>query len=167
MKVRPHSSFRRCRCFLRFLNCHDNVSMSYQLLANLSNFYHIFWLSDMAIFSRVLPPDNFEPHNFRKLSIIKVFRIKGVRYNFVGCQSFSQRKSPDRLDLWEINDSSKFYMRGYLPLIQKHFGTHLHDLVLYVRKGLPFARDLSPENSKRSDVFYWLYLIQCLTPFWA
>ena len=49
--------------------------MSYQLLANLSNFYHIFWLSDMAIFSRVLPPDNFEPHNFRKLSESKAFVI--------------------------------------------------------------------------------------------
>ena len=37
-------------------------------------------------------------------------------------------------------------MRGYLPLIQKDSGTHIHGLAVYVKEGLPFARDVSLEN---------------------
>ena len=36
-------------------------------------------------------------------------------------------------------------MRGYLPLIPKDSGTHMHGLAVYVKEGLPFARDLSLE----------------------
>ena len=57
-------------------------------------------------------------------------------------------------------------MRGYLPLIQKDSGTHMHVLAVYV-KGLPFAWDLSLENSADSYVFDWLYFTQCLTSFSA
>ena len=38
-------------------------------------------------------------------------------------------------------------MRGYLPLIRKDSTTHMHGLAVYVKEGLPFARDLSLENS--------------------
>ena len=38
-------------------------------------------------------------------------------------------------------------MRGYLPLIRKDSGTHMHGLAVYVKEGLPLARDLSLENS--------------------
>ena len=38
-------------------------------------------------------------------------------------------------------DSGNFFMRGYLPLIQKDSSTHMHDLAVYVKEGLPFARD--------------------------
>ena len=38
-------------------------------------------------------------------------------------------------------------MRGYLPLIQKDSSTHMHGLAVYVKEGLPFAWDLSLENS--------------------
>ena len=41
-------------------------------------------------------------------------------------------------------------MRGYLPLIQKAFITHMHGLVVYVKEALPFALDLSLENSADS-----------------
>ena len=37
-------------------------------------------------------------------------------------------------------------MRGYLPLILKDSSTHIHGLAVYVKEGLPFARDLSLEN---------------------
>ena len=48
-----------------------------------------------------------------------------------------------------LNDSinsGNFSVRGYLPLIRKDSSTHMHGLAVYV-KGLPFARDLSLENS--------------------
>ena len=50
-------------------------------------------------------------------------------------------------------DSGNFSVRGYLPLIQKDSGTHMHGLTVYVKEGLPFARDLSLENSRDSYLF--------------
>ena len=44
-------------------------------------------------------------------------------------------------------------MRGYLPLIQKDSSTHMHGLAVYVKEGLPFAQDLSLENSADSYLF--------------
>ena len=41
-------------------------------------------------------------------------------------------------------------MRGYLPLIRKNSGTHMHGLAVDVQEGLPFAQDLSLENSSDS-----------------
>ena len=41
----------------------------------------------------------------------------------------------------------------------------MHGLAVYVKEGLPFARDLSLENSADSYVFDWLYFTQCLTSF--
>ena len=38
-------------------------------------------------------------------------------------------------------------MRGYLPLIGKDSITHMRDLAAYVKRGLPFERDLFLENS--------------------
>ena len=72
--------------------------------------------------------------------------------------------------LYETNlddsiDSGNFSVRGYLPLIRKDSSTHMHGLAVYVKEGLPFARDLSLENSADSYVFDWLYFTQCLTSF--
>ena len=39
----------------------------------------------------------------------------------------------------------------------------MHDHAVYVKKGLPFARGLSRENSANSYVIDWLYFNQCLT----
>ena len=44
-------------------------------------------------------------------------------------------------------------MRDYLPLIRKGSSTHMHGLAVYVQEGLPFARDLSLENSADAYVF--------------
>ena len=57
-------------------------------------------------------------------------------------------------------------MRGYIPLIQKDSGTHMQGLTVYVNEGLPFAWDLSPENSAYSYyVSDWFYFTQCLISF--
>ena len=113
----------------------------------------------MAILSKACKPNNFESHNSLKLSFTN---IRGLRSNFVDCESFLESNSPDILALCETNlddsiDSGNFSVRGYLPLIRKDSGTHMHGLAVYVKEWLPFAQDLSLENSADSYVFDWLY----------
>ena len=75
----------------------------------------------MAILSKACKPDSFELHNSLKLSFTN---IRGLRSNFVDCESFLESNSPDILALCETNledsiDSDNFSARGYLPLIRK------------------------------------------------
>ena len=109
----------------------------------------------MAILSKVCKPNNFESHNSLKLGFTN---IRGLRLNFVACESFLQSNSPDILALCETNlddsiDSGNFSVTGYLPLIRKDCSAHMHGLTVYVKNGLPFARDLSLENSADSYLF--------------
>ena len=72
----------------------------------------------MAILSKGYKPDNFESHNFLKLSLTN---IRGLRLNFVNCESFLESNSPDIRVLYKTNlddsiDSGNFSVRGYLPL---------------------------------------------------
>ena len=101
----------------------------------------------MAILSKACKPDNFHLHNSLKLTFTN---IQGLCSNF--CKSFLESNSPDILPLCETNlddsiDSGNFSVKGYLPLIRKDSSTHMHGLAVYVKEGLPFARDLSLENS--------------------
>ena len=48
---------------------------------------------------------------------------------------------------WMTQLTGKFSVSGYLALIWKGYITQMHGLAVYVKKGLPFARDLSLENS--------------------
>ena len=121
----------------------------------------------MAILSKACKPDNFELHNSLKLS----FRnIRGLRSNFADCESFLESNSPDILALCETNlndsiDCGNFSVKGYLPLIQKDSSTHMHSLAVYVKEGLPFARDLSLENSADSYLCFRLALIHSASYF--
>ena len=106
----------------------------------------------MAILSKACKPDNFELHNSLRFSFTNT---QGLRSNFVDCKSFLESNSPDILAICETNlddsnDPGNFSVRGYLPLIQKDSSTHMHCLAVYVKEGLPFARDLSLENSADS-----------------
>ena len=70
----------------------------------------------MAILSKGFKPDNFESHNSLKHSFTK---IRGLRSNFLGCESFLGSDSTDILALCEINlddsiDSGNFSVRSYL-----------------------------------------------------
>ena len=121
----------------------------------------------MAILPKTRKSDNFELHNSQNGSFMNVW---GLRSIFFDSESFLESKSPDILVLCETNldrliDSGNFSVRGYLPLIQKDSSTHMHGLTVYVKEGLPFARDLSLEISADSYVFDWLYVTQCLTSF--
>ena len=106
----------------------------------------------MAILSKACKPDNFESHNSLKLSFTN---IRGLRSNFVDCESFLESNSPDILALCETNlddsvDSGNFSVKSYLPLIQEDSSTHMHGLAVYLKEGLPFAWDVSLENSADS-----------------
>ena len=62
-------------------------------------------------------------------------------------------------------DSSSFSVRVYPPLIWKDPVTHMHGLAVYVKEGLPFARDLSLENSADSYLCFWLALLHLVSYF--
>ena len=103
----------------------------------------------MTILSKGDKPDNFELHNSLKLSLTN---IRGLRSNFVECETFLESNSPDILALCETNlcdsnDSGNFSVRSYLPLIRKDSITHMHGFAVCVKEGLPFAWHLSLENS--------------------
>ena len=117
----------------------------------------------MNILSKACKPDNFESHNSLKLSFTN---IRGL----VDCESFLESNSPDILALCEANlddliDSGNFFVRGYLSLIRKDTGTHMHGLAIYVKEGLPFARDLSLENSADSYLCFRLALLHSVSYF--
>ena len=90
--------------------------------------------------------------------------------NFVDCESFLESNSPDILALCETNlddsiDSGNFSERGYLPLIRKDSSTRMHGLAVYVKEGLPFAWDVSLENSADSYLCFPLALLHSLSYF--
>ena len=121
----------------------------------------------MAILSKACKPDNFELRNSLKLSFTN---IRGLRSNFVDCESFLESNSPEILALCLANlddsiDSSNFSVRGYLPVIQKDSSTHMHGLAVYVKEGLPFAQDLSLENSADSYLCFQLALLHAVSYF--
>ena len=50
-------------------------------------------------------------------------------------------------------------------LIHKDSSTHMHGLTVYVKEGLPFAQDLSLENSADSYLCFWLALLHLVSHF--
>ena len=98
--------------------------------------------------------------------------IRGLRSNFAQCESFLKSNSPKILALCETNlvdsiDSGNFSVRSYLPLIRKDSSTHMHGLTVYVKEGLPFARDLSLENSADSYLCFRLALLHSVPYFFS
>ena len=121
----------------------------------------------MPILSKACKPDHLELHNSLKLSFMNIW---GLHLNFVDCESFLESTSPDILALCELNlddsiDSGNFSVRGYLPLIWKDSSTHMHGLAVYVKERLPFAQDLSLENSADSYICFWLALLHSVSHF--
>ena len=121
----------------------------------------------MLILSKACKPYNFESHNSLKLNFTN---IPGLRSNFVDCESFLESNSPDILAPCETNlddsiDSGNFSVRAYLPLIRKDSSTHMHSLAVYVKEGLPFARDSSLENSADSYLRFRLALLHSVSYF--
>ena len=123
----------------------------------------------MTILSKVCKQENFESHNSVKLNFTN---IRGLRSNFVDCESYLELNFPDILTLCETNlddsiDSSNFSVRGYLPLIRKYSGTHMYGLAVYVKEGLAFALALSLENSADSSLCFRLALLHPVSYFFS
>ena len=121
----------------------------------------------MVILSKAFKPSNFESRNSLKISFTI---IQGLYSNSVDQESFLESNSPDILALCKANlddsiDSGNFSVSGYLPLIQKDSSTHMHGLAVYVKEGLPFARDLSLENSADSYLYFRLALLHSVSYF--
>ena len=130
-------------------------------------FLTYFSLNEMTILSKGRKPDNFESHSSLKLNFTN---IPGLRSSFVECESFLESYSPDIFTLCKTNlddsiDSDNFSERGYLPLIRKDSVTHMHDLVVYVKEGLPFAWELSLENTADSYLCFRLTLLHSVSCF--
>ena len=120
----------------------------------------------MAKLSKACKPDN-EPYNSLKLSFTN---IPGYHSNLADSESFLEWNSPDILVLRETNldgsmDSGDFFVRGYLPLIWKDSSTHMHSLTVNVKEGLPFAQDLSLENTADSSLCFQLILLHSVPYF--
>ena len=133
--------------------------MSHELTAYLSIFNQ-FKLSELWSYYQKHVNQIILNHTTLKLSFTN---IRGFCLNFVDCKSFLESNSPDILALCETNlddsiDSSNFSMTGCLPLIQKDSSTHMHGLAVYVKEGLPFAWNLSLENSADSYLCFRLAL---------
>ena len=123
----------------------------------------------MTILSKACKPDNFESHNSLKLVFTN---IRGLRKNFLDCEFYLESNSPDILALCETNlddsiNSGNFSVRGYLPLIRKDSGTHMHGLAVYAKEGLSLARDLSLENSADSYLCIRLALLPSVSYFFS
>ena len=104
----------------------------------------------MTILSKACKPDNFELHNL----VLRIFEAFVQTLLIVNLSL----NSPDIFALCETNlydstDSGSFPVRSYLPIIRKDSGNHMHGLGVYV-KGLPFAWDLSLENSADSHLCF-------------
>ena len=123
----------------------------------------------MAILSKACKPDIFESHKSLQLSFTNIWC---TCLNFVDCESFLESNSPDILAHCETNlgdsiDSGNFSVRGYLPLIWKDSSTHVHDLTVYVKEGLPFALHISLENSTDSYLCFRLALLHSVSYFFS
>ena len=121
----------------------------------------------LVILSKSCKPDNFELNNSLKLSFTN---IRGLCLNFVDCESFLESNSPDILRQWETSlddsiDSGNFSVRGYLPVLRKDSSTPMHGFAVYVKEGLPFARDLSIENFADSYLCFRVALLHSVSCF--
>ena len=115
--------------------------MSHEFTSQFSVFdlFLMEWI--MVILSKRCKTDNFKSHNSLKLSLAN---IRGLRSNFVECESFFESNFPDILALRVTSmddsiDSGSFSVTGYLPLIRKDSVTHMDGLAVYLKEGLSFC----------------------------
>ena len=128
-------------------------------------FWHIF--SEVAILSEEHKTDKFESRNSLKLSFTYIW---GLRSNFAESEYFLESNSPDILALCETNlddliDFGNFSLKGYFTKVWKDSATNMHGHAVYMKEGLPFAWDLSLENSADSYLCFRLTLLHTVPYF--
>ena len=130
------------------------------------NLFLAQWI--IVILSEWWKPDNFELH-LKNLAL----RIFQAFVRILWNVNHSLNQTPDILALCETNlddsiHSGNFSLRGYLAQIWNDSIIPMHGLAVYVREGLPFARELSLKTLRiLTYVFDWLYFTQCLTSFFS
>ena len=90
--------------------------------------------------------------------------------SFFACESFLESNSHYVLALRETNqdgsiDSGNFFVRGYVLLIREDSSTHIHGLAVDVKEWLPFAQDLSLENSADFYLCFQVVLLHSMCDF--
>ena len=98
--------------------------------------------------------------------------IRGLYSNFVGYESFLESNWFDIYALCETNlndsiDNDNLFVKGYLPLIRNDSVTHTDSFTVNVKKGLPFAGNLPPENYVDSYLCFQLALLHSLSNFFV
>ena len=120
----------------------------------------------MAILLKACKPDNFESHISLKLNFMNIW---GLHSNLLIVKLSSNQTLLTFLlcktNLDDAVHSANFSVRGYLPLIRKDSSTHMHGLTVYLKEGLPFAWDLSLENSAYSYLCFQLALLHSVSYF--
>ena len=114
--------------------------VSHELTAYLSVLNLFLTQYIKAILSKGCKPDNFESNSLDILAL---------------CQT----------NLDNLVDSGNFSVTGCLLLVGKDSITHMHGLAVYVKEGLPFAWDLSLENSAGSNLCFRLALLHSVSDF--
>ena len=107
----------------------------------------------MVILSKACKPDNFELHNSLKLSFMNIL---GLHSHFINCESFLESNSPGWPSwFWQFlcERLSSFNLKRF------------YDSYACMKKGLPFAQDLSLENSADSYLCFWLALLHSVSYF--
>ena len=115
----------------------------------------------MTILSKACKPHKFELHCSLKLRFTNIW---GLCSNFVDCKSFLQSNSESIFPSAKIGWISWFWQflcESLSSFNQKNSVTHMHSLAVYVKQGLPFAHDISLENSAN----FWLALLNSLSFF--
>ena len=140
--------------------------VSHELTAFLSIF-NIFKLSELwPCYQKYVNQTILNPVTL-KLSFTNIW---GSCSNFVGYESYPELNSRGILAQCETNlddsiDSGSFSVRGYLALIRKDSSTHRYGLTVFVKKGLPFALELSLEDSANSYLCFRLTLLHSVPYF--
>ena len=93
----------------------------------------------MTTLSKGCKLNNFEPHGSLKFNFTN---IRGLCSNFVECESSLESNSPDSLAVWDklgcLNWFWQFPCEGLPSFDSEGFVTHIDDVGVYVKEGLPF-----------------------------
>ena len=131
----------------------------------------------MAVLLKGCKPYNFEPYNSLKHNFKN---IRSLRSKFVVYESFPASNSPEILALCETKlDDSIYFCNFSLSVclcvcvcvcvasffFQKDSVTPMHSLPVYLREGLPFARDLSLWKFADSYLCFRLALLHSVSYF--
>ena len=150
-------------------------------------FLRIFNSFEMAVLLKGCKPYNFEPYNSLKHNFKN---IRSLRSKFVVYESFPASNSPEILGLCETKLDDSIYFCNFslsvcmcvcvcvfvmcvcvcmfvwhLSFIQKDSVTPMHSLPVYLREGLPFARDLSLWKFADSYLCFRLALLHSVSYF--